>query len=245
MRPHAGRLPIAACAVVIPAHDEAELLPRCLRGVTAAVDRLNAVQPDLMTTVVLVLDRCSDDSDSVAETFPIVHAMETDAGSVGMARHLGCRQAIAQMMHGAGTCWLACTDADSVVPPDWLTTHLRLAGEGADVVLGTVIPDYDEPTGTPFDRWLEQYPQTESDSFVHGANLGIRADLYLRIGGFRAAVQHEDVQLVEAARRSGAVLTSTSECAVLTSGRYTSRSAGGFSGRMTDRHGLGGFTRGF
>jgi hypothetical protein len=50
--------------VVVPAHNELEHLPRCLRALTTASRRLT--MPVLM---IVVLDACDDGSDSLAEQF--------------------------------------------------------------------------------------------------------------------------------------------------------------------------------
>ena len=53
--------------------------------------------------------------------------------------------------------WIANTDADTVVPPTWLTTQLRWADSGHDVVIGTV-----EPVGVTMDRMWWDRPFTVS-----------------------------------------------------------------------------------
>jgi len=229
---------ISHCAVVIPARNEEKLLPRCLAAVAAARARLASARPDVAVQVVLVLDRCHDGSAEIAERAGGVTVLHIDATSVGAARHLGCQWALDAAPGPAAASWLACTDADSAVPADWLTWHLEQADDGADVVLGTVIPDHDEMLGTPFDRWLDSYPQSDDHTFIHGANLGVRGDVYIRTGGFRAVLEHEDVRLVQAARRLGARVSSTADCAVITSGRHVGRTPGGFAGWMSTRHDL-------
>ena len=65
---------------------------------------------------------------------------------------------------------------------------------------------------------------------VHGANLGVRADAYLRAGGFPDRPAHEDVDLVAALVASGARVVATDACDVLTSGRLVGRAPGGVRG---------------
>ena len=71
--------------VVIPAHNEAALLPRCLRAVTTAA----ACSPTPVLTVV-VLDSCDDNSAHLAGKFgPDVHFVSVEAGNVGASRAAG------------------------------------------------------------------------------------------------------------------------------------------------------------
>jgi len=71
--------------VVVPAHNEREHLPRCLRAPQTASHCL----PMPVLTVV-VLDACDDGSDRLAEQFGFdVNFVSTDAGNVGAARAAG------------------------------------------------------------------------------------------------------------------------------------------------------------
>ena len=87
---------ITAVGVVIPAHDEERLLPRCLRSVRAA-----AAHPALQgiaVHVIPVLDACSDDTGAVAPG-----AIEIAARNVGMARAAGFEAGLASHRSVAGT----------------------------------------------------------------------------------------------------------------------------------------------
>jgi hypothetical protein len=64
---------------------------------------------------------------------------------------------------------------------------------------------------------------------VHGASLGIRADLYLAAGGFETVTEHEDVSLVDRCRRLGGVVVASDDAEVLTSGRTIGRTPGGYA----------------
>jgi hypothetical protein len=59
---------------------------------------------------------------------------------------------------------------------------LDFADDDVDLVLGTVLPD-DLPASL-LDRWLQRHRLIEGHPHMRGANLGIRADIYLEIGGF-------------------------------------------------------------
>jgi thymidine phosphorylase len=63
---------------------------------------------------------------------------------------------------------------------------------------------------------------------VHGANLGVSAEAYLRAGGFQALACSEDVALVEALKASGARIAWSAAPRVTTSARTNARARGGF-----------------
>jgi glycosyltransferase involved in cell wall biosynthesis len=219
-------------AVVIPARNEEARLGGCLHAVRAAVRRLRSTEPSVAARVVVVLDDCTDASSAMLRRFPEVREVTSTAGRVGAARHLGIHVALRDLDADPARCWIASSDADSLVSPNWLTTHLALARQGAELVLGTILPDRaDLPSGT-FDRWLHHNPQRDGHPYVHGANLGVRGDAYLRAGGFPAVAEHEDVQLTAAVRRTGGQVVSTASCPVVTSGRTVGRTPGGFAGYL-------------
>lgn len=126
-----------------------------------------------------------------------------------------------------GATWLACTDADSRVPAHWLLSQLACS---AEVVCGTVHVEYWQPWQTAALRKLYQsrYQACEGHRHVHGANLGVCADAYERVGGFQPLAAHEDVQLVSDLQASGAQIVWTARHSVATSSRRDSRAREGF-----------------
>ncbi|MDJ0349513.1 glycosyltransferase [Cryobacterium sp. PH29-G1] len=223
--------------IVVPVRDEEVLLPRCLSALTVAIDALKeAPQPDRpAVSVLLVLDRCTDLSARVAAHWSDFVRIEIDAGAVGIAR----RDGIARALRGPGAApaaegiWIANTDADSAVPPNWLVTQLALARNGAELVLGTVQPD-DDLAAHELARWEVLHAIGEGHPHVHGANLGVRADRYLAAGGFAPVDRDEDVRLVAALRDNGVTEVQTALIPVLTSGRRVGRTPAGFAGYLRD-----------
>jgi hypothetical protein len=63
---------------------------------------------------------------------------------------------------------------------------------------------------------------------VHGANLGVRADAYWRVGGFRPLWVGEDVDQVDRLVTEGTPIVWDADNPVLTSDRRDSRAPGGF-----------------
>ncbi|CAI3804672.1 hypothetical protein GLGCALEP_03685 [Pseudomonas sp. MM221] len=215
-------------AVIIPAHNEARRLGHCLKAVKAA--RARAEAAGLAVEVLVVLDRCSDSSARVARRHG-VHTLEVDAGNVGVARRAGAAWMIAR-----GAQWLACTDADSRVPQHWLTSQLQWH---ADAVCGTVHIERWQPWQSIAVRRLYRslYQAREGHRHIHGANLGVCAKAYERVGGFQPLPAHEDVQLVLALQASGAQIVWTAEHSVATSSRGDSRAKQGFGDYLTGLEG--------
>jgi glycosyltransferase involved in cell wall biosynthesis len=128
---------IAHVVVVIPAHDEAARLGRLLASMSLARRR---VSEKVSTSCVVVADACTDRTAEVARCFltggqDVLE--EVEVRSVGRARQRGVASAI-EGHEDLRRVWIANTDADTVVPDNWLTAQLRLANSGYDAVAGTV-----------------------------------------------------------------------------------------------------------
>ena len=218
-------------AVVIPARNEAERLAACLHSVREAVARLRDEHRRLTVRVVVVLDSCTDDSHEVAARFPEATLVHTAYANVGAARATGARWALQALRGVAEHTWIANTDADSTVPPGWLVDQLALAHGGADLTLGAVEPVLAELSSSQRAAWELAHPLGAEVGTVHGANLGVRASVYLAVGGFTARAEHEDVELVEAVREVGTVVN-LGGSPVLTSGRSIGRTPGGYAGYL-------------
>jgi len=227
--------PVQRVVVVVPVHDEEALLPGCLQALRRARHHLLVRRPDVEVEVVVVLDDCRDGSAAVAARFD-VGVLEVRERAVGAARAAGINAALASRSDEPAATWIACTDGDSVVPDSWLTTQVDLAEGGADVVVGTVRPDPRDLAEHQVAAWQATRVPGQANGHVHGANLGVRADAYLRAGGFAPVDEHEDVLLVERLRREPRVwVVATDLTDVLTSGRTEGRSPGGYAGYLLSR----------
>lgn len=218
---------IDALGVVVPAHDEQELVGRCLAALRHA-----ARHPALggrPVHIVTVLDDCSDDTGGVAGASTV----EVRHRNVGSARSAGFTEVLRREAgRDPRTVWLATTDADTVVPPDWLVRQLAIADAGWDVVAGTVaVADWsDQPEHVPRAFRACYGPNgAGGHPHVHGANLGLRAAAYLDVGGVPPLALAEDHALVRALGATSARLLSTGAVRVVTSARRESRALGGFS----------------
>jgi glycosyltransferase involved in cell wall biosynthesis len=228
---------IGQVAVVIPVHNEQQLLPGALAAVRAAADVLQAHRPAIEVKILVTLDSCTDGSAAVASRLAGVDrritALHVSFRSVGGTRRAGIRAALRQSVgtssqYASPELWLANTDADSCVPENWLLRQVELADRGADAVLGTVEPDPENTDGGLLRRWHAKHPLGEDHPHVHGANLGVRASAYVLAGGFPRLRAHEDRALVERLRKHGSAVWSTDTIRVRTSGRTEARAPQGF-----------------
>jgi len=219
-------------AVVIPARNEGERLGACLRSVREAVARLREEGHRLHVRIVVVLDSCTDDSRDIAASFAGVTLVHTGYSNVGAARATGVRWALQALRGTPEHTWIANTDADSTVPTAWLVDQLDHAGYGADLTLGAVEPVLAELTSGQRAAWHLAHPRGAEIGTVHGANLGVRASVYLAAGGFEVRSEHEDVRLVENVRELGGAVVNLDGAPVLTSGRSIGRTPGGYAGYL-------------
>lgn len=221
--------------MVIPAHDEEALIGRCLASVSRAVAHAREREPDLAATVVVVLDACTDTTAPQVRRWP-VEVVEVSARNVGTARRIGVAHALSSVDSPSHDTWIAMTDADTVVPPNWVTHQLDLADTGVDLVLGTVRPDFADLSARHAAYWRATHHRGAPPGNVHGANLGVRASTYGRAGGIPDLVEHEDVALVRAARALGARERASDAHEVETSGRFTGRTPAGYAAFLARVH---------
>jgi cellulose synthase/poly-beta-1,6-N-acetylglucosamine synthase-like glycosyltransferase len=221
-------------SVLIPARDEEDLLPRCLQSVLEA---RAALAGRATCDVIVAVDRSMDGSFEIARTLlgSVGAVIRSEAGVVGVARAMAAKEALRQRALGASTVWLANTDADCWVPRAWLTDQLEFADSGVEAVAGTIdVDSFEEHEAHVRQRFRSTY-LLHSDGthpHVHGANLGVRADAYLRAGGWADLRTAEDHDLWARLRASGARTLSPSHLRVVTSGRRVGRAPMGFAGAL-------------
>jgi len=221
---------IGEVAVVVPAADEQDGLPACLGALAAARAHLAQFRPDVLVRVVVVLDNCTDRSEEVVRAYREVEVETVSLGRVGAVRAAGTERVLGGVTRTVGRqLWLANTDADSTVPPDWLCGMVAAGERGAHVVLGTVVPGPGLPAAARR-RWDAGHVAGEGHRHVHGANFGIRADTYRSLGGWPDLRSGEDEALAARAAADPRVrVLRTATLPVLTSTRLVGRAPCGFS----------------
>lgn len=232
--------------VVVPARDEQDHVERCLRRVVLALEHLPA---DVVPALCVVLDRCVDDTAARAVAAlvrartlggrpPVSFLHNGDSRSVGALRDAGLRRALTVLAEHAGrpalsATWLLSTDADTQVGRGWALDHLRYAENGADAVAG--MADLDDPASLGpnarrrYAGILAAGVHGDRHNHVYAANLGVRADAYLAVGGFPAVPSGEDHALCERLRAAGHHVVSPTDVRVRTSSRRHGRASGGLA----------------
>jgi hypothetical protein len=165
----------------------------------------------------------------------LVRQRHVVAGSgVGAVRDLGVRLTLERLRpQPLDATWLLHTDADTTVPPDWALAHLRYARAGACGVAGLADLSGGNRLSIAAQR---QYHALVCDGLdgdrhmhVYGANLGVRADAYVAVGGFPTDGPGEDHGLWRRLDEAGYRLTCPTAVRVRTSARLRGRAAGGLA----------------
>lgn len=235
-----SRQRIRHVAVVVPARNEQAWINATLDAIATARAALDGVT----TSCIVVLDDCTDatssliasrTNSSIVVPGPTV-VVDASVRSAGAARAIGFETALRTGAHLPGETWLASTDADTLVPPEWLVSQLLLAESGADAVAGIVELDdvADERLREGF-RTRYQLGADGSHRHVHGANMAMRGDAYLAAGGWRSLETGEDHDLWARLGKIGRCISST-DVVVRTSSRLHGRAPAGFAADLLMIH---------
>ncbi len=229
--------------VVIPARDEAEHIDRCLRALAAQ----RGLRPTVAFKVILVLDRCTDATETVARTTAratglALHVEHSPAPGVGAARRHGMDLACDQLSAIEPDGLIACTDADSAVAPDWLAAQLALVDAGADAIGGRIELDpidaaalpaaallrREQRAGVRLTAVLAEDPSAEHH-FFSGASLGVTARAYRAVGGIDPATALEDEGFGQRLTAGGWRIVRSDAVSVRTSARTHGRAPRGLA----------------
>jgi cellulose synthase/poly-beta-1,6-N-acetylglucosamine synthase-like glycosyltransferase len=221
--------PIWSVGIVVPAQNEQETIEACIASVLASCH--HAKLRDFR--IVIVADCCTDLTVRRAQCAlgEAGELLEIRAGSAGTARRLGVAAALRFFKdRDSSRIWLANTDADSVVPRDWLALQLMLADSGVTGIAGIVhLHENGEAAAHELYRRTYLIGADGTHSHVHGAKLSMRADAYLDAGGWSHRSLAEDHCLWQRLRRRGWRLSSPASSVVITSARLIGRAPGGFA----------------
>ncbi len=249
--------PKRACPVAIvaiPVRDEAERIGACLHALNE--------QTTVPDAVVLLLNNCTDGTEAIARAMAprmrfglhiACRKLPPHQANAGHARRL----AMALAARRAGTDGvLLTTDADTVVPPDWVRRNLTGLLRGADLVCGRVVVDPVEaaliPAHLRHDDALEHrlIDLTEEITWIidpdprdppprhtegSGASLAVWVSAYDQVGGIPAIPSGEDRAFVASLRRIDAAIRHDPEIEVVVSGRVVGRAEGGMADAIRRR----------
>ena len=214
--------------VVVPARDEEDRIGARLESLAAAVRR--AGRP---TVVCVVADRCRDATAELARAAGVEVVRNDRPLTIGDVRNLGFRRVASRLGGVTERTWLLGTDADTVVPPTWIADHLRYAETGVAAVAGAV--DLDDPHRLPADA-LARYTRLvaarvagRTHGHAYAANLGVRADAFLQVGGYPGVLSGEEHALLARLRHAGHRVLCPTDVRARTSARTTGRARGGLA----------------
>jgi len=177
-------------SVIVPAYQASRTLADTLESLAALTYPAHEV--------IVVDDGSTDDTLRIAREYPVrIIRLERNSGA-GVARNTGAAEARGQL--------LAFTDADVIVPPDWLERGLALMQEtGAVVVSGPFAGSAtDSFIGKFCYHWLRnrEITRRKEVGVATCANMLVRTDVFRQAGGFpifglgrrpsRAFQGHED-----------------------------------------------------
>jgi len=202
-------------STVIPAFNEEELLPKCLESVLAQ-------DYEGEHEIILVDNGSSDGTLRVARGYGVKVVSEPRRGY---------SEALVAGFAAASGDIITCTDADSVVPRNWISSLVREYDSRSDVVaIGGEIeftcPNWKSRLLT---RWLIPLINridraNRGGPHMWGANMSVRRDAFLAAGGWnRRFSLQADSELSERLRKIGRVIVLES-LRVRTSSRRWNRS---------------------
>jgi len=237
--------PALRACVVVPARDEEALIGACLRALATQT----AVAP-YEYEVLLVLDHCTDETEARAREIAAAHPslrlrfVDGPGEDSGPARRVGMDEGCARLLQvGRPEGLVGCTDADTVVAPDWLAAQLRAVSEGAQAIGGRIeladdgsLPErvarrHAEHGRLRHERLLSdpgRLGRAEHWQFS-GASLALTAEVYREVGGLEPLTALEDEGLERILCQHGISIQRLLSVRVTTSPRLEGRAKQGLS----------------
>jgi glycosyltransferase involved in cell wall biosynthesis len=196
----------ASVSVIVPARNEEACLGSCLESLT--------VQTGIDFEIIVVNDGSTDRTREIAESFPGVRVLDTDAPPPGWT---GKNNAMAAGARVAGGEWLLFTDADTVHRPGSLASAVAEAKQHAAALLSyspeqevfgfwekAVMPVIFAELAATYRPALVSDPRSPAAA-ANGQYILIAREAYDAIGGHAAVSGSllEDVALARAVKASG------------------------------------------
>ena len=197
-------------SIVVPAYNEEKSLSLCL-------DSLVTMKTQEKFEVIIVDNDSTDSTGQVALSYqnklPIKVIIEKQKGR-GAARAAGFNKAQGAIIFS--------TDADTIVPKDWIDTMLRYFNNKTEIVAVTGLCTFSGccnrlSTMLPVFHYL--YKILFGHYWLTGFNFAIRKDAYQRVGGFHRNLNaQEDIELGFRVAKMGKIAYAANS-RVITSGR--------------------------
>lgn len=196
-------------SIIIPAYNEATLLPLCLESIEEQ-DFKGGYE------VIVVDNGSTDRTAKIAKAYDARVISETERQGPVFARIAGFKVAKGEI--------LVSTDADCIVPPDWLS---RIAKDLRSAKFAGLIAGFEYTNANnlskKFARWLlplALFLDRLTGGHFSGANFAVRREAYMDVGGFSPTfTTFEDVDLSNRLRATGYKLKIDHGLKVATSAR--------------------------
>jgi glycosyltransferase involved in cell wall biosynthesis len=237
--------------VAIPVRNEQDYIGPCL----AALARQSVPPSDIL----LLLNNCTDQSLNICQRWQadlpslriIERHLDGHLSTAGEARRL----ALEMALELAGDGLLLTTDADGMVPHDWVADNLREIAQGADAVCGKAAMTPEDAQSLPphlhADHLREEICLAALDALENainpaphdpwprhqqqsGASIAVTAAALRRAGGPPHVSHGEDRALIAKLRATDARIRHA-DISVTVSGRLQGRAAGGMAETISRR----------
>jgi cellulose synthase/poly-beta-1,6-N-acetylglucosamine synthase-like glycosyltransferase len=251
--------------VAVPVRNEEDRIVACLQALARQVDGVGHRLPARQYAVVLLCNGCTDGSwQRIVATLPslptAIWAVEAELGA-GLDHAGGARAAAlglaADLASRAPHGVVLTTDADTVVPADWIWRAASVLDAGRDAVAGVaevraedfaaLSPDFlaRHQLETRYTALLDEldaradpvaHDPWPSHRACHGANLAIRCEALRALGPLPMPACGEDRAIIAALKRRDLRVRHDPDWRVTTSGRLHGRAAGGMADTLRQRH---------
>lgn len=178
-------------SVVIPAYNEEKFLGETLRSLTRQIYKPKEI--------IVVDNGSTDNTAQIAHKYGAKVIYEPHKG-VAFARQKGFEETKCQI--------IASTDADSILPRNWLNRFAQeFMKEPKRVMVSGMYDFYDGGILLRFVTWLFNYRLFAICGWYSGANMAVKKEAFLEIGGFNTSIPlSEDSNLGVRLRKVGKVL---------------------------------------
>lgn len=224
--------------VAVPAHDEQARIRACLTSVGLALRQARETGVVRAARIAVALHRCTDDTAAAALTAlrrfeEIDHLLweEPRVLRVGAVRTALVRRAAVAPPRLRGDAWVFSTDADTVVPTDWISSTLALRRrQPVDLVLGLADLgpwEADSNARQAYAALVDAGVDGARHTHAYAANLAVRLGAFEAVGGFPALPHGEEHGLAAAIRAAGLHVITSVTPRVRTSARMPGRAPHG------------------
>ncbi len=211
--------------VIIPAHNEEAIIASCLEALVAQTMKEGV-------DVIVVDNGSTDKTAEIVESFTPrlnVRVVREDRLGRGSARVRGCKEATGDI--------LLSTDADAIVPPDWVSSFVEFLQDHPNDLAVTSPPRINDCSffqNVIFNAFVPHFTRIFNCMFfghpgLYGFSFAIRKEAYERSGGFSADDDaYEDLMLAERVHKLGRIGWIREPCVLFSGRRFKHGLLGGW-----------------